>query len=94
MDVHEDAIGVWPNVALVPGTHTHAATGEEVAQPGWSRIGPARTCSGCLFSGTFDGERFPGPAYAGRMYCIAIGDGCQGEWTEPDGGCDKWKPKR
>ena len=25
--------GEWPNVALIPGTHTHAATGEPVEQP-------------------------------------------------------------
>lgn len=41
MDVHEDAIGVWPNVALVPGTHTHAATGEHVEQPEWTRMRPS-----------------------------------------------------
>lgn len=29
--------GEWPNVALVPGTHTHAATGEHVEQPEWTR---------------------------------------------------------
>ena len=29
--------GEWPNVALVPGTHTHAATGEHVEQPAWTR---------------------------------------------------------
>ena len=40
MDVHEDAIGVWPNVALVPGTHTHAATGEHVEQPEWTKADP------------------------------------------------------
>ena len=39
MDVHEDAIGVWPNMALVPGTHTHAATGEHVEQPAWTKAG-------------------------------------------------------
>lgn len=33
MDIDEEAIGAWPNVALVPGTHEHAATGERVAQP-------------------------------------------------------------
>ena len=41
MDVREDAIGVWPNVALVPGTHTHAATGEHVEQPEWTRMRPS-----------------------------------------------------
>jgi len=30
---------VWPNVALNPGTHEHAATGEPVEQPWWTRIG-------------------------------------------------------
>lgn len=38
MDVHEDAIGVWPNVALNPGTHTHAATGEPVEQPDYTKL--------------------------------------------------------
>ena len=34
--------GAWPNVALVPGTHTHAATGEHVEQPENTRIRPSR----------------------------------------------------
>lgn len=33
MDVDEAKIGQWPNAALVPGTHTHAATGEHVVKP-------------------------------------------------------------
>ena len=38
MDIREDAIGGWPNVAMEPGTRRHAATGEPVEQPPWSRI--------------------------------------------------------
>lgn len=34
--------GEWPNVALIPGTHTHAATGEHVEQPENTRIGRSR----------------------------------------------------
>lgn len=42
MDIEEERIGVWPNLALVPGTHIHAATGEVVEQPEWSRVGKER----------------------------------------------------
>lgn len=42
MDVDESKIGEWPNVALIPGTHTHAATGEHVEQPENTRIGRSR----------------------------------------------------
>ena len=34
--------GDWPNVAITPGTHTHAATGEHVEQPENTRIGRSR----------------------------------------------------
>ena len=39
MDIHEDVIGTWPNVALNPGTRTHAATGEPVEQPSYTKLG-------------------------------------------------------
>lgn len=39
MDIHEDVIGTWPNVAMVPGTHTHAATGKPVEQPSYTKLG-------------------------------------------------------
>lgn len=39
MDIDEGKIGEWPNVALKPGTHEHAATGGHVDQPGNTRIG-------------------------------------------------------
>lgn len=53
MDVHEDAIGVWPNVALVPGTHMHAATGEHVEQPEYTKANPdpGRLFADMLFAG-------------------------------------------
>lgn len=41
MDIDESRIGEWPNVALVPGTHTHAATGEEVYQPEYTKMEPS-----------------------------------------------------
>lgn len=41
MDVDDNKIGEWPNVALVPGTHTHAATGEEVYQPEYTKMEPS-----------------------------------------------------
>ena len=34
--------GDWPNVALIPGTHTHVATGEQIEQPENTRIGHPR----------------------------------------------------
>lgn len=46
MDVDESKIGEWPNVALVPGTHIHAATGEYVEQPENTRIGRSRGADG------------------------------------------------
>lgn len=39
--------GDWPNVALIPGTHTHAATGEEVYQPEYTKVKPS--LSGLVF---------------------------------------------
>ena len=42
MDIDKSKIGDWPNVALVPGTHIHAATGEHVEQPENTRIGRSR----------------------------------------------------
>ena len=42
MDVDESKIGEWPNVALIPGTNIHAATGEHVEQPENTRIGRSR----------------------------------------------------
>lgn len=47
MDIDESRIGEWPNVALIPGTHTHAATGEEVYQPEYTKVNP--NISGLLF---------------------------------------------
>ncbi len=38
--------GDWPNVAMIPGTHTHAATGEHVEQPENTRIGRSRAADG------------------------------------------------
>lgn len=38
MDVHENVIGVYPNIALTPGTNRHAATGEPVVIPEWARV--------------------------------------------------------
>ncbi len=38
MDVHEDAIGVYPNQAIDPRTGRHAATGEEIEVPYWARV--------------------------------------------------------
>ena len=35
--------GDYPNIALTPGTHRHAATGEAVEIPGWARVD--NTCS-------------------------------------------------
>lgn len=46
MDIDERKIGEWPNVALVPGTHIHAATGEYVEQPENTRIGRSRGADG------------------------------------------------
>lgn len=43
MDIDERKIGEWPNVALIPGTHIHAATGEHVEQPESTRIGRSRS---------------------------------------------------
>ena len=38
MDIDEEKIGEWPNVALEPGTRRHAATGERVEQPWWTKV--------------------------------------------------------
>lgn len=38
--------GTWPNVAIVPGTLEHAATGEPVEQPENTRIGRSRGADG------------------------------------------------
>ena len=38
MDIDEAKIGEYPNIALTPGTHRHAATGEAVEIPGWARV--------------------------------------------------------
>ena len=53
MDIDEAKIGEWPNVALVPGTHTHAATGEHVEQPEWTKANPdpVRLFGDMLFAG-------------------------------------------
>ena len=39
MEVHETAIGVYPNVAIDPRTGRHAATDEPVEIPEWARVG-------------------------------------------------------
>lgn len=42
------------------------------------------TCSDCFYSSEND---------FGRIYCVAWGDGVQGEWTKLDGYCHKWKKR-
>ena len=39
MDIHEDVIGVYPNVAINPETGLHAVTGEPVVQPSYTKLG-------------------------------------------------------
>ena len=39
MEINPSLIGVWPNVALIPGTHTHATTGKQIPQPAYTIIG-------------------------------------------------------
>ena len=49
-------------------------------------------CKDCRLSAIHDGKTFPkGKKYEGKMYCIAWGDGYQGEWTKPDGYCHRGK---
>ena len=51
-------------------------------------------CRDCGYAYQHDGKRFPrGRRYKGLWYCIAWGDGMQGEWTKPDGYCHKAKPR-
>lgn len=53
-------------------------------------------CRDCKFSRIHDGNSWPGnkhKEYVGKTYCIAWGDGMQGEWTDPDGYCHKAKRK-
>lgn len=38
MDINEEAIGIYPNVAIDPMTGRHAVTGEPVEQPKSTRI--------------------------------------------------------
>lgn len=50
-------------------------------------------CRDCKWSRIHDGRKYPGERYRGMTYCIARGDGMQGEWTEPDGFCHRAKRK-
>ena len=64
MDIDERKIGEWPNVALVPGTHIHAATGKYVEQPENTRIGRSRGA---------DGPETAGPEPALDVFPHAVG---------------------
>ena len=47
-------------------------------------------CRDCRYGYQHDGKTYPkGEKYKGKWYCIAWGDGMQGEWTRPDGYCHK-----
>lgn len=49
-------------------------------------------CRDCKWSSVHDGNSYPGNVfkqYVGMMYCVAWGDGMQGEWTKPDGFCHR-----
>ena len=51
-------------------------------------------CRDCKWSRIHDGKSYPGnrhEEYVGKMYCIAWGDGMQGEWTNPNGYCHRGK---
>lgn len=49
-------------------------------------------CRDCKWSRIHDGNSYPGnrhEEYVGKTYCIAWGDGMQGEWTNPNGYCHR-----
>ena len=62
---------------------------------GWSAVkrrGDLVRCRDCKWFRTHDGKSYPGnkhKEYVGRTYCIAWGDGMQGEWTNPNGYCHR-----
>lgn len=65
------------------GHEGHWLTGEEIVR-----------CRDCKWSRIHDGKSYPGnkhKEYVGKMYCIAWGDGMQGEWTNQDGYCHRGK---
>ena len=52
-----------------------------------ARAGEIVRCRDCKGSRIFNGKRYPGKEYEGRMYCIFW----SGEWVKPDGYCFKAK---
>jgi hypothetical protein len=51
-------------------------------------------CRDCQFGYQHDCKRYPqDKKYMGKWYCIAWGDGMQGEWTREDGFCHRGKPR-
>ena len=51
-------------------------------------------CRDCQFGYQHDCKRYPNDKkYMGKWYCIAWGDGMQGEWTREDGFCHRGKPR-
>ena len=51
-------------------------------------------CRDCQFGYQHDGKTYPkGEKYKNKWYCIAWGDGMQGEWTRPDGFCHHGKTR-
>jgi hypothetical protein len=51
-------------------------------------------CKDCRYGKKHDCTRFPkDERYMGKWYCIAWGDGMQGEWTRADGFCHRGKPR-
>ena len=50
-------------------------------------------CRDCRYGYQHDGKTYPGEKYKGKWYCIAWGDGMQGEWTRPDGFCHRGKQR-
>ena len=64
----------------------------------WAHVGSSHVherivrCKDCKWSSVHDGNSYPGNVfkqYVGMMYCVAWGDGMQGEWTKPDGFCHR-----
>ena len=51
-------------------------------------------CKDCRYGYQHDCTRYPqDKRYMGKWYCIAWGDGMQGEWTKADGFCHRGKPR-
>lgn len=47
-------------------------------------------CRDCQYGYQHDGKTYPkSEKYKGKWYCIALGDGMQGEWTSPVGFCHR-----